>query len=260
MATNPYRVELDVFSGPLDLLLYLVRRNEVSIVELPIAEITRRFQQYLEVLEFIDLDLVGDFLVMASTLVEVKSRMVLPRQEEDETEPEITEDPRSDLIKQLLEYKKVKDAARALEERGTQWQEHYPRLADDRPLQGKDPSADRIKEVELWDLVSALARVVEKKVIEEETSIRYDETPIATYMEQVAKRVRAERRVAFTSFFDKTTLRSKIVGIFLAILELLRRQHFRAEQEEEFSEIWIMSPDDNANDDTDRSSPETDPD
>ena len=102
--------------------------------------------------------------------------------------------------------------------------------------------------------------MVEKKVIEEETSIRYDETPIATYMEQVAKRVRAERRVAFTSLFDKTTLRSKIVGIFLAILELLRRQHFRAEQEEEFNEIWIMSPDDAANDDTDRSSPETDPD
>lgn len=239
--TTEYRVELDLFSGPLDLLLYLVRRSEVDILDLPIAPITAQFQEYLSVLEFIDLDFVGDFVVMASTLVEIKSRQVLPRPEEIETN-EQEEDPRSELIQQLLEYKKFKDAAKALEERAAQWQERYPRLTDDRPNQGKDPSADLIKEVELWDLVSALARVVQRKVIEKETSIRYDDTPISTYVERIGDCVRAEGRVAFTTLFEDASLRSKIIGMFLAILELLRHHRFRAEQSEDFGEIWIMPP------------------
>lgn len=239
--TTEYRVELDLFSGPLDLLLYLVRRCEVDVLDLPIAPIAAQFQQYLSVLEFIDLDLVGDFVVMASTLVEIKSRQVLPRPEEIEpNEPD--DDPRSELIQQLLEYKKFKDAAKSLEERAAQWQERYPRLTDDRPHQGKDPSADLIKEVELWDLVSALARVVQRKVIEKETSIRYDDTPISAYVERIGDRVRAEGRVAFTSLFDEMCLRSKIIGMFLAILELLRHHRFHAEQPEDFGEIWLMPP------------------
>lgn len=241
MSSTEYRVELDLFSGPLDLLLYLVRRNELDIVDLPIAPITNQFQQYLMVLEFIDLDLAGDFVVMASTLVEIKSRQVLPRAEEEET-IETADDPRSDLIQQLLEYKKFKDAAKALEERAAEWQEHYPRLSDDRPNQGKDPSADLIKEVELWDLVSALARVVQRKVVDKETSIRYDDTPISNYVEEIGKLVRSEQQVAFTSLFDGASLRSKIIGMFLAILELLRHHAFRAEQSEEFGEIWIRPP------------------
>lgn len=240
MTSPAYRVELDLFSGPLDLLLYLVRRNEVNLIDLAIAKITAEFQKYLEVLEFIDLDQVGDFIVMASTLVEIKSRLVLPRTEEEEQEPEVTDDPRSELIQQLLEYKKFKDAAQALEERASQWQERYPRLADDRPATSKNPSADRIKEVELWDLVSALARILDRKVIEESGSIRYDDTPISVYVEQVKGRVIQEGRVAFSSLFDDTTLRSKIVGLFLAVLELLRHHGFRAEQLEDFGEIWIM--------------------
>src|SRR5690606_17157600 len=116
-----YRVELDIYSGPLDLLLYLVRRHEVEIVDLPIAAITAQFLEFMEVLELIDLDLIGDFVVMASTLAEIKSRMVLPRA--DEEEPEVStgdEDPRSDLVRQLLEYKKFKDAAKLLEEQAAE--------------------------------------------------------------------------------------------------------------------------------------------
>ena len=242
MPPTPYRVELDVFTGPLDLLLYLVRRSELDIINLKIAEITQQFQQYLTVLEFIDLDQVGDFVVMASTLVEIKSREVLPRPEEEEVPIESTDDPRGELIHQLLEYKKFKDASKALEDRAAEWQERYPRLSDDRPAVGKDPSADHIKEVELWDLVSALARVIERKVIEEEANIRYDDTPISVYIERIGEQVRSEGRVAFTSLFDQTSLRSKIIGLFLAILELLRNHHFRAEQADDFGEIWIMPP------------------
>lgn len=245
MAPSSYRVELDLFTGPLDLLLYLVRRSEVDIVDLPIATITSQFQSFLDVLQDIDLDLVGDFVVMASTLVEIKSREVLPRQEEevvDEEGPPTSQDPRSDLIRQLLEYKKFKDAAAALEARAAEWQERYPRLTDERPGSGKNPAADLIKEVELWDLVSALGRVLRRKDVEEEASIREDDTPLHVYVEQIGDLVRKQGEVRFASLFDHETIRSKIVGMFLAILELLRHHSFRATQQELGGDIVIYPP------------------
>lgn len=240
--TTGYRVELDAYCGPLDLLLYLVRRNEVDIVDLPIAAITAQFSDFLQVLELIDLDMVGDFVVMASSLVEVKSRMVLPRVEEETEEPEQAADPRGELIEQLLEYKNFKDASHALEERAAEWQERYPRLSDDRPRQEKDPAADRIKEVELWDLVSALSRVLRKKNVDKVGRIRYDETPIAVYMQRIGKRVREEGRVPFSLFFEKTNDRGRVVGVFLAVLELLRHHAYRAEQPVIYGEIWVLPP------------------
>ncbi len=240
-----YRVELDLFTGPLDLLLYLVRRHELDIRNLPVAEVTRQFRDYLSVLELLDLDLVGDFVVMASTLAEIKSRMVLPQVEEDPApaeEPRGQDDPRHELIHRLLEYKRFKDAATALEERAADWQRRYPRLSDERPGRGRDPAADRIKEVELWDLVSALGRVLQHKDVEERASIRYDETPIQVYADQIAERVRREGEVGFTSLFDEEIRRSTIVGMFLAVLELLRHHGFRAEQDQDFGPILIRPP------------------
>ena len=241
MTTAQYKVYLQIYSGPLDMLLYLIRRNELDILDLPVATIAASFNEFLDVLELIDLDLVGDFLVMASTLAEIKSRMVLPRAEEEEI-AEVIDDPRSDLIQQLLEYKKFKDAANALEEHAAEWQERYPRLSDERPKSGKDPAEDLIKEVELWDLVSALARVVKRKEVEEESSITYDDTPISTYVERIGTRVRQEGQLAFSAFFEGEKLRSRITGIFLAILELLRHHQFRADQPVDYGEIWIMPP------------------
>lgn len=238
-----YRVQLDAFSGPMDLLLYLVRRNEVDITRLPIAKITTHFLQFLEVLQFLDLDLIGDFIVLASSLIEIKSRQVLPRAEEEAVEElPLAEDPCGELIQQLLEYKRYKDAATALEHGAAEWQERYPRLSDDRPTVGKDPSADSIKEVELWDLVSALSRVIQKKVVESTSSIRYDETPISVYIERIGARVREVGKVPFSEFFDGTNMRSKIVGIFLAVLELLRHHGFRADQPFAYGEIYVLPP------------------
>ncbi|QDU37769.1 Segregation and condensation protein A [Maioricimonas rarisocia] len=244
MPSANYRVELDIFCGPLDLLLYLVRRSEVDILDLPIARIAAQFIDFLQVLEQIDLDLVGDFVVMASTLVEIKSRLVLPQPEEEQPAetPISEEDPRSELIQQLLEYKKFKEAATALETRAEQWQERYPRLSNERPQTAKDPSADRIKEVELWDLVSALGRVLRRKDVEDEARIRYDDTPIQVYVQQIGGRVREEGEVRFFTLFDAETIRSKIVGMFLAVLELLRHHGFRAEQPENFGDIIIRPP------------------
>jgi len=237
-----YRVELNTFTGPIDLLLYLVRRHEVDVTDLPIAEITEQFIQFLDILEMIDFDFVGEFVVMASTLVEIKSRMVLPRPEEEEPEIDVTEDPRNELIQQLLEYKKFKNAAQSLEDRAAEWQQRYPRLSDDRPPSGEKKSHDHIKDVELWDLVSALSRIMRRTDPEEKASIVYDDTPISAYMDRISRKLQQVGRVTFSSFFEGTNSKSKIIGIFLAILELLRNYHFRAEQDQRSGEIWVLPP------------------
>jgi segregation and condensation protein A len=243
MVSNDYRVQLDFFHGPLDLLLYLVRRRELDVMDLPMAEITRQFLEFLETLKFLDVDGVGEFVVTASALMEIKSRTALPHAEDDDEPPaETADDPRGDLVARLLEYKRYRDAADALQEHAAQWQERFPRLADDRPGSGKDPAGDRLKEVELWDLVSALVRVMKKKEVERTSRIRYDDTPISVYVERISHRVRSEGRTAFSAFFHGANDRSRIVGIFLAILELLRHYAFRAEQPVDFGEIWILPP------------------
>jgi segregation and condensation protein A len=242
-----YRVRLNEYEGPLDLLLYLVRRSELDIVRLPLAQITGQFREFLDILQFIDLDEIGEFVLMASTLAEIKSREVLPQLEPVETSieeerPLDAENPRSELIRRLLEYKKFKDAAKTLEERAAQWQERYPRLSDDRPAAGKDHAADRIKDVELWDLISALGRVLKRKDAEDETRIRYDETPIHVYVEQIGARIREQPGLEFSTLLEPESQRSKVVGMFLAVLELLRHHGYRAVQAADFGEIVLYPP------------------
>ena len=244
--TADYRVDLDLFSGPLDLLLFLVKRNEVDVCDVSLAKVASQFVTYLEVLQFIDLDLAGEFLVTASTLIEIKSRAALPPDEPAQTEDDAsTEDlARSGLVRRLLEYRKFKEAAAELEERAARWQERYPRLSIEQPGDVNDPADDRIREVELWDLVSALGRVMEKKEVVGSTSLRREEIPVAVLVERIGDRVRREGRLPFSEFFEGTNHRERIVGVFLAILELVRHHGFRAEQPTEFDEIWIGPPDD----------------
>ena len=156
-----FRVDLEIFRGPLDLLLYLVRKHELDVIDIPIAPITEQFLEYLAVLEQIDVNAVGDFLDMASTLIEIKSRMVLPGEEEVEDE---LEDPRQELVRRLLEYKQYRDAASMLEERSREWQRALS-AAGQRPAgAARDrPTEQPIQEVELWDLVSAFGRVLKEK-------------------------------------------------------------------------------------------------
>ncbi len=232
-----FSVDLEIFRGPLDLLLYLVRKHEVAITEIPIAPITDQFLEYLDVLEQLDVDMVGDFLDVASTLIEIKSRMLLPRSEEIE---DPLEDPRHELVERLLEYKKFKDAAAILEERSRDWQQRYPRLANDLPTPSKDPALEPIREVELWDLVSAFARILREKESAVPRSIVYDETPIHVYMEQLHARLAEHGRIAFTELFRPLKHKSTVIGMFLAILELVRHQHARVEQNDLYGEIWIL--------------------
>ncbi len=244
MLLTDYRVELDQFGGPLDLLLHLVRRHELDVCEVSLSGVTSEFHRHIALLEPLDLDFVGEFVVIASTLLEIKSREVLPQVDNgaDDADSDVLESG-SDLIGRLLEYKRFKNAAKLLDERASEWLERYPRLSDDRPDIKRDRTADRIREVELWDLVSALARIVRLPDVEKEASIRMDETPIGVFQERIRRRLAAESRVTFSSFFEGEKLQSRIVGIFQAILELIRHEHYRAEQPERFGEIWVLPPD-----------------
>jgi segregation and condensation protein A len=238
MSEKNFRIELDIYRGPLDLLLYLVRKHELDVADIPIAAVTEQFLVYLGVLEQIDVNVVGDFLDMASLLIEIKSRMALPGEEEVADE---LEDPRQELVRRLLEYKQYRDAASILEERSREWRERYPRLSSDLPNRAAAPEMQPIQEVELWDLVSAFGRVLKAKhAVAGPESIRYDETPIHVYMQRIDERLRREGRVAFTTFFDDEEVhKSKLLGMFLAVLELVRHQHACAAQAELFGEIWL---------------------
>jgi segregation and condensation protein A len=233
----PFQVELTEFRGPLDLLLFLVRKQEVEITEIPIAPITEQFLQYLEVLQELDVNGVGDFVEMASTLIEIKSRSVLPHAEEVE---EPLEDPRQDLVRRLLEYKRFKDAASMLEERGKAWQEHFPRLASDVPEQPRNPAEEPIREVELWDLVSAFGRILREQAAGSPSNIVYDDTPIEVYMQRIHDQLRQGGRLSMSELFRAYTNRSTLVGLFLATLELVRHHGVHLEQGELFDEIWIL--------------------
>lgn len=233
-----FRVELATFSGPLDLLLYLVRKHEVDICNIPVADVTEQFLDHVAVLEQLDVDSVGDFLDLASTLIEIKSQMVLPHQ--DAEEPDEIEDPRQELVERLLEFKKYRDAAVQLEERGRQWQERFARAASDLPPRARQDAQPEIAGVELWDLVSAFGRVLRDKLKgPTTTSITYDDTPIHVYMQTIDERVRREQSVLFFDLFPDAVHKSTLVGMFLALLELVRYRHALAHQNERYGDILI---------------------
>ncbi len=232
-----FRVDLSTFRGPLDLLLYLVRKQEVDLTDLPIAAVTEQYLQYLEVLEQLDVNSVADFLDLASTLIEIKSRLVLPHGGE---EVEIFDDPRENLVQRLLEYKQFKDAASMLDERGRDWQRHVSRLASDLPQREIAPADQPIHEVELWDLVSAMGRILRENKVVKPATIVYDETPIQVYMQRIHERLTTQQRAAFSEMFAPGMHKSAMIGVFLAVLELVRHHSVRAEQNDLHGEIWIV--------------------
>jgi segregation and condensation protein A len=232
-----YQVALDTFHGPLDLLLYLVKRNEVDILDIPIARLTEQFLDYMKVLPTIDVELAGDFLVMAATLMEIKSRSLLPAEAETQSDDE--PDPRRELVRQLLEYRKFKDAAAALQQ---QAEAHAARLPRIQPPEPTDPGVPAVRPVELWDLVSAFARLMRETRALEPATIAVDDTPQHVYEDLIRSRVAAERRVLFQDVFTPPYTRTRLIGLFLAVLELIKRTEVWLEQQEPFGDIWLIVP------------------
>lgn len=234
-----FSVQLGVFRGPLDLLLYLVRKREVEITEVALAQVAEQFLEYLDVIKQLDVNAAGDFLAVAGALLEIKSQQVLPHGDEIE---EPLDDPRQDLVPRLLEYKKYRDAAGLLEERGRAWLQHFPRLDGDLPPGETDPADQPIEEVELWDLVSAFGRIIRESDAVKPTSIVYDDTPIHVHMERIRALLNQRGTVVFRELFPLGAHRSTLIGLFLAVLELVRHHYVRVEQEQLFGEI-VLRPD-----------------
>lgn len=231
-----FKVSLDVFSGPLDLLLYLVKKHEVDVTEVPIAVITKEFCEYLTVLEDLSIEQVGEFVELASVLLEIKARALVPRPEEQEEE---VEPVREDLVQRLLEYKQFRDAAALLEDRARQWELRFPRIhADDLPARAAAAEV-MIGDAHVWDLVGALSRVLAKKDKRRPRQIVHDDTPIETHIDRIERLVAEQGRVAFSSLFEDDMPRVRMVGIFLATLELVRRGKLATRQDILFDEIWL---------------------
>jgi segregation and condensation protein A len=231
-----YQVNLDAFRGPLDLLLYLVKRNEVDICEIPIARVTEQFQEYLALLQLIDVERVGEFMVMAATLMEIKSQMLLPR---NEAAAEEEADPRSELVRQLLQYKKFKDAAMLLEDQAERQLCRVPR----QPLELPAPpnmANQPLHSVELWDLVSAFGRLMRETMALAPRQIVMDDTPMEVHMERIVAHLETPGQAAFLELFTPPHTRGRLLGLFLAVLELIKQGRIRAEQAEAFGEIRIV--------------------
>jgi len=233
---SDYKVALDIYSGPLDLLLFLIRREEIDIYDIPIARITAQYLEYVDLLKTMDPDGVGEFLVLAATLMEIKSRTLLPRVPDEEIEEEGI-DPRLTLVRQLLEYKKFKDAARALEESA----EERALRRERRPvLPAADGEEIELENLEIWDLFDAFQRLL-KQIGKAEPvhKVGIDDTPIALHAADIVDSLeRAGGQQPFEEIFAGRR-KPEMIGLFLALLELIRQRRVGAVQERPCSTIML---------------------
>ncbi len=233
-----FRIELPAYRGPIDLLLYLVRRQEVSLAEISLAKIVDQYLAYLDILKALDLGDVGDFLDLASMLVELKSQAVLPKIVDDAEDPSI-EDPQDELVERLLQYKEIRDAAAVLDEMSQRWQDRFERMSDDLPTRRMDPGDQPIVDLEIWDLVSAFGRIMREAAGPPQTEVIYDDTPIHVYMKRIHGRLRELPRIPLIDLVAGGEHKSALIGWFLATLELTRH-HGAAVEQDEHGEIVVV--------------------
>ncbi len=239
-----YRVNLDIYNGPLDLLLYLIRRDEVDIYDIPIASLTEQYLKYVEVLKELDPNMAGEFLVMAATLLEIKTRMLLPAPEAagEDGASEVGIDPRAELVRQLLEYKKFKDAAGDLRHVAERQSLRYPRKP---VLPELEQAQVNLEDVQVWDLLEAFSKLMES--IGQRPGhhqVIYDDTPVELHADDILDRLSREGSMTFRRIFEGRTNRVELVGLFLAVLELARLKKIVAFQESNFGEINVrLRPD-----------------
>lgn len=230
---NDFRVDVGSYSGPLDLLLYLAKVNEVDVTDIPIAVITEQYIHYLDLMEMFNIELGSEFLVMASTLMEIKSRTLVPS--EDIEEEEDIEDPRLELIQQLIEYRKVKEAAKDLNVRANQQSMKFPRMTKKTVVE-EDHSLETI---DLWDLIAAFDKLMKQVSMPTSRDIVDDDIPISVYIERVVKKLKERSPMVFEALFEGIRDKATLIGTFLALLELARRRQLTVEQEGQFGQIRI---------------------
>lgn len=234
-----YNVKLPAFEGPLDLLLHLIRENKVEIYDIPISLITGQYLEYLGMMKELDLEIAGEFLVMAATLIHIKSRMLLPPDEE--APPEEMEDPRFELVQRLIEYQTFKDAATILRER----EELSSKIHARQPIQFEEgenePEELYLFDVNLFDLLAAFKKILDKAPLEIRT-ITKETLTVKDRMMHIAEQLERVESMRFEEIFGSDSSRMQVIVTFLALLELLRLGIARAYQEKEFGQIWIINP------------------
>jgi segregation and condensation protein A len=234
-----YKVKFEVFEGPLDLLLYLIKKEEVDIYEVNLTQLATQFIEYIEVMRLLDLEIAGEFLVMASTLMYIKSRELLPVDQQVVAEGEEEgDDPRWELIRQLVEYKKFKDAAAQLQTLEMRQEQVYPRLPV-KPEFGREEPPGKAQ-ASLFDLLNAVNAIL-KRIVEREDlrDIFEDKWTVSEKIESIMKLIAQRQSLKFSALFASATSRTEVVVTFLAMLELIRLRQIIATQETPFGEIEL---------------------
>ncbi|WP_144486430.1 segregation/condensation protein A [Bacillus pumilus] len=241
-----YQVKIDSFEGPLDLLLHLINRLEIDIYDIPVAKITEQYLLYVHTMRELELDVASEYLVMAATLLSIKSRMLLPKQEEelfDEDLLEEEEDPREELIGKLIEYRKYKDAAQELKEREEERQNAFTKPPSDLSEFAKESEAkDTNLHVTVYDMLGAFQKVLNRKKITKPASSRItrQEIPIEDKMNEIMNHLRkTKKRTNFMTLFQHDQ-KEHLVVTFLAVLELMKSHQIMLEQEGNFEDIYII--------------------
>ena len=232
-----YSVKLETFEGPLDLLPHLIRKNELNIYDIPIADITRQYLEYIRLMKELNLEVAGEFLVMASTLLQIKSRMLLPALVDDEGNEE-EEDPRAELVRRLLEYQRYKEASLLLRERDLLGRETFARKFDPPDLADLVPEEGPL-EVELFQLVDAFRKVLAKMPAAAIHQVAADTISIADRITELLAFISDRRMVLFDELFDERANREFLVVTFLAILELCKLRMVNIIQEERYGSILL---------------------
>ena len=237
---NIYNIKVPIFEGPLDLLLHLIKENKVDIYDIPIAVITGQYLQYIEMMEELNLDVAGDFLVMAATLIHIKSRMLLPV---DEEAPGEEEDPRLELIQRLLEYQTFKDASLGLREKEEEWMNIFHR----EPVKDEEAEAESTEpelylfDVNLFDLIGAFKKILDTAP-PEAVRITREALTVKDKISHIIEMLENNDTVRFEDLFNEDRSRIQIVVTFVALLELIRLGLVRAYQENDFGNIWLINP------------------
>ncbi len=241
-----YRVELEQFSGPMDLLLHLLREDEVDVERIPVARVCDRFVSYLDDLDRIDIDAAGDFLVMASTLMRMKSRSLLPKEEQILDDDDL--DPRFDLVRELIQYRRFKRVAEVLGERRDTAARRlargaHPEAEDLRSAANAPPTELTIDGTSVELLFAAFARLLKETRGGRPYVVTVDDTPIEEHMERVEALVPIGEKLNFNQLLPRGASRSYVIGVFLALLELLKRGRIAVSQEGEFGAIEVVGAD-----------------
>lgn len=234
-----YKLRLEMFEGPLDLLLYLIKKNDIDIYDIPISEITDQYMEYIEAMKTIDLNAVGDFLVMAATLMHIKSKMLLPP--DPLAEEEVEEDPRDELVRRLEEYKRFKEIAEELKQKESFRQDLFPRNLDEAAINElKEDAKEVLIEATLFDLINALSLAL-KKVPEKTTyQVTREEFTVEQKIHALLHLLVEEESVNLVDLFAKAQDKMEMVVTFMAILELVRLKEIICVQRRMFEDIVIQ--------------------